>query len=154
MKQIILLLVILFTYRMNSQNRYDTPSGQKYQSQYVPTNFELYEKMLKEKQQKDQKTGADKIMRLKDLYINALSYPKTISDGFHDVEITDNVSDVSTIQIYVENNKVTHFAINGVKDEKVVYSSEITKGKALIKFNLSGVESSYYDLYFIQDIYK
>ncbi len=161
MKELTVLICIL-TLPLHSQSRFDQPTNQTYQSTYVPKDVDLYERAAKEKQRqqyeleiKSLNQTQKKIERLKKMYDDAHSYPNEISNGLHNVEITDGSSFSGSMQVYVQDNKITHMCNDGVKVDPVTFASKITNGKCLYRFNIpdSG-ESPYIDAYFIEDIYK
>lgn len=164
MKNLVILIILLTINIVKGQvNQYDKPNNQTYQSTYVPTDVDFYERMAKEKQRQEYEkekahlvTVQQKVNRLKQIYYDAGKYPETIPDGFYNVEITDNVDMCfGPIQVYVEGNKITYQSKDGVKDDPTTFSSQIVKGKAVFKFNIPGAGSSpYIDAYFIEYIYK
>ncbi|MBK9282765.1 MAG: hypothetical protein IPM51_00415 [Sphingobacteriaceae bacterium] len=202
MKTTLIQIFIFLTLYCASQNRYDTPTQQKYESTHTTSNLDLLLKLAQAQEEAEEKKREDlrkkqtdnikqdqeynnyntksnnqsqieenkkkelrlknekQIQKIQDLYANAPSYPVTLIDGVYNCEFVDQIEGVVSLKVYVQKNKITHFVKNNEKDVPIPFSSSITKGKALVKTictmigEPTRIEDTYYDVYFIETIYK
>jgi hypothetical protein len=161
-KYIFLLLTSSQSY---AQSRFDKPSQQhnanivviegsqrQDQDTHQPLDKEFLERMGKELHEEKRRENINKIARLKELYSNAPSYPEKLLDGTHTVEITDGLYFIATAKVWIEKNKIVSLDITKFMEYKATFSTQIIKGKATAKFDIKN--DSYFDIYFIKDIYE
>lgn len=111
-------------------------------------------------QAQNQQAEAERINREKavvlkqqiDNYYNSFSsYPKTISNGWYNVYVTNNYDFTEERKVYVENNIITKYVIDNWLHRSISTSFPILNGKTNIKITYQN-ESSLLTIYFLEAI--
>lgn len=150
----IIFSLIIFKLQFISQNRFDTTIGQKYISTYIPINLDLYERSAREISENKKLEAQQENLKLKELYLNASNLDNPITNGFHNIEMTNGINNTYNSSAYVENGKILYLQSKTGNRFYVSFSSTINKGKSLIRLSTNNKDLGYYDIYFIEDIYK
>jgi hypothetical protein len=91
-----------------------------------------------------------KIDRVKEVYQSITTFPSSFSEGWYNVISTDNYEFCAERQVYVSDQRVTRYNVNG-QEREVTSSSVITKGKAVIKIRET---EDFLDLYFLESLLR
>ena len=67
------------------------------------------------------------------LYQNFSSRSAFLADGWYKVRATDNVNMCGERTVFVQNEKITRYFIDGLYERRVQISSKIEKGAAVVK---------------------
>ena len=90
---------------------------------------------------------------LKETYKGFTSYPKNISDGWHNVSITNNYDFCDDRKVLISNNKITKYFIDDWLERTIGLSGAIKEGKTIVKIKQKdGTLTELYDVYFIENI--
>ena len=154
-----ILILLLFNFYFASAQIIDgqSPAEQPIMDTYEPMDHNLIMNMAAERQrqqaikyQRMKEEAAVKIDQTKRIYSSVTKYPLTISDGWQNVVVTDNLYYCFDLKVLVIDNKITRIDFKG-KKISLSFSSSINQAKAYIKFKFeNGTESPYFDVYFIE----
>jgi hypothetical protein len=137
---------------------YRTPIQSEFINTYVAPDFNLLAKAMEMRQQQYEKRvelekqlAVSKIERVRAQYNSFTNYPKTIPDGWYNVIASNDYDFCADSKVYVKDNQITEYVIDGWDDRVVNFSGPIKAGKGLVKVNMTNrSKDELYDIYFIE----
>ncbi len=146
------LLFVMFYHISYSQ----IPPVRERRSTYVPMPYEEMKEALLMKQAAHDRAVRNCMSRVQEIYQAFNRYPTMLANAYYNVTVSseaDNVCEDAKVLVY--EGKIVNFEWmdrdNGGR--KVVFSSNIRDGKAIIKIVFpDGKTSGYFDTYFIEAI--
>ena len=104
------------------------------------------------KREAEQKRADAKITHLREGYKSANSYPDTISDGWHNVIATDNLTYANNCKVLVKDNQIIRVFIKNWIEIDFSSMTKIKKGKNFITWRDKSNNDYMVDIYFLYDL--
>ena len=112
---------------------------------------EQLERMEKEEQERKEREKA-LIKQTKLLYESKNDTLTILEDGWYNVTVTNNIDYCKERKVLVENNKITKYVMENCFEKKIVFATEITKCKSVIKLEIKDKNTEYLDVYFMESV--
>jgi len=104
----LLFIFIIYYVTLSSQNRYQTFAPGKFVNTYVSPDWNILIKVAKELKEDKRQKALVRMQQIDSQYKSFSKYPACIDDGWHNAIIMNEFDFCSTIDVYVENNIITH----------------------------------------------
>ena len=124
----------------------DRAHQQQQKQQYLQYQQQVQQQYIAEQKYKRR---VNYINQVKDDYSSIKGKPKVIPDGYYTVFVTALNDYRDQIKVYVEDNKITRYYWDNYYEATVISSSNIERGKAVIRIDAMGVKTGDMDVYFM-----
>jgi len=147
MKIFTIISILITTFSCYSQGYY---SGAEYVPQHTPSRItpDVQYRMATDAREAKMREARSCINQVNNFYHSVSEYPTSITNGWHEIHVTDNEMLCGEMEVFVTDNKVTKFPN---EDVRILSSQPIVRGKASVRCDVKG-KIRFFDIYFLAEL--